>query len=448
MEKPNNPIDLKQHNRVWVQNIEVWSHEQPPFKAHLLIENGTLISLQRADEKTSVYQEQKPKTTLIDGAGQILIPAGVDPQVHLRVPGQEHKEDALSGLSAAVAGGFGAVLSMPNTKPVIDQVAVVDLARSLLAPASKELGVHVEISAAISMNQKSKQAVDFKQLRKNGVCAFTDDGVGVTNEPIMREAFAASEKYGFPILQHAEIPGHGGVLAAGPVQNKLGIKVYPKEVEWQMVERDLKILQDYPKARYHVLHVSCRESVDLIQEAKKKSLNVTCEVSPHHLLFCNEDIDETKSSFKMNPPLRSKSDQEYLRSALADRRIDFVATDHAPHEPNIKTSNFKTSAFGTTGLGASLRVLLTMWANQEIDTQRLVEVFSFAPAIFLSLDSSFGQFKEGQKFRGAFVSKHKISTPYLENQSHSKSKNSCFFGASLNGFIDKVILGKNTIELH
>ena len=175
---------------------------------------------------------------------------------------------------------------------------------------------------------------------------------------------------------------------------------------------------------------------------------MSCEVSPHHLLFCNEDIDETKSSFKMNPPLRSKADQLYLRDSLANNKIDFVATDHAPHEPNIKTTNFKTSAFGTTGLGASLRVLLTMWANNEIDTQRLVEVFAFNPARFLNLDLSFGSFIVGNKFRGTLVAKHKIPSPYLENHSHSKSKNSCFFGTSLNGLIHKVILEQNVIELH
>jgi dihydroorotase len=415
------------------KNVELWTHQHVPSYCDLEVQHGRLV---RILERNSAQSHVR----VIDGNGHTLLPAGVDPQVHLRVPGQEEKETAGTGLLAALRGGIGAVLSMPNTKPTIDSVEVLEAGLLEVEEAQKLLGVKAYFSAAISQGRKGKIPVPYKELARGGVRAFTDDGLGVVDDEIMRAAFRASAETGLPILQHAEFPGHGGVLAEGPVQNGLGISPYPAKAEADMVARDIRLLKEFPGARYHVLHVSSRETLELVAAAKDQNLEVSCEVTPHHLWFSSDDIDDHNTAFKMNPPLRGPSDRDALRRALREGVIDFVATDHAPHEAAAKGQNFKTAAFGTTGLETSLRVLLSLAQKGELTPERLVEVFSFKPAHFLGIDDAFGSLQVGRPLHATLVNRH-VKSRVAQDDLYSLSKNSCFLGAELSGKVEGMFIG-------
>ena len=417
-----------------IRDVEVWQADTIIAKTQVLIEDG-IFKGTRDDLPTNLHNCQ-----VIDGRGLVLMPCGIDPQVHLRVPGQAQKETAASGLAAALRGGIAALLTMPNTKPVIDDIESVALAKEELKQATANTGVTVLLSAAITKNQKGQELVDFSALQKVGIAAFTDDGVGVMDDELMAAALAYSQESGIPILQHAEMVGHGGVLAPGPMQEKTKVKAYPAAAEVDMVARDLKLLGDYPRARYHVLHVSSKETLELIRSAKAKGLNASCEVSPHHLYFCNDDIDDQNTAFKMNPPLRTAADREALQHGLADGTVDFVATDHAPHEARAKDTNLAAAAYGTTGLETSLQVLLSLVAAKKLQPKRLVEVFAQQPAKFLGLDNSYGQFTVGKPIRAVLVDT-KVKTKISADHFVGLSSNSCFIDSTLDGSIEKVFIG-------
>lgn len=420
-----------------ITNVTLWNVSGISEHVDVFVENGVVASIKPTGSAPDGWK-------LVDGSEQVLMPLGVDPQVHLRVPGQPEKETPLTGLTAAIAGGIGAVLTMPNTNPVIDQVDACNLARQELADAVAKTGVETYLSAAITMGQKGKTPVDFQALADWGIKAFTDDGVGVVEDSLMEAVYKASEETGIPVLQHAEVPGHKGVLAPGPFQEKEGIAPYPESAEVDMVVRDLTLLKKYPKARYHVLHVSSAKTLEAVNSARLNKLQATCEVSPHHLYFSSDDISADNRSFKMNPPLRSPQDRQALRTALREGVIDFVATDHAPHESSAKGTKFSTSAYGTTGLETSLRVLLSMQKKGELTPERVVDVFSATPAKFLGIDDQFGLIETGRTFRAVLVDVNE-EAPVTEKDLYSLSKNSCFLGATLPGRIKGCFVGERQV---
>lgn len=366
--------------------------------------------------------------------GRVLLPAGIDTQVHLRVPGQAEKETADSGCLAALHGGVGAMLTMPNTNPFIDNVQTLQMAQEEVQPLEAEFGVKVLFSACISLAQKGMEVAPLRELAAAGAVAFTDDGKGVLTSKVMEDAFAILQDLELPLLQHAEMPGAQGPLAPGPVQESLGLKPYLANLETDMIKRDLQILEGYPKARYHVLHLSSGDSVHLLEEAKRKGLRVTGEVTPHHLYFSSEDIQADNKSFKMNPPLRSSQDRKVLQAALAKGQIDWMATDHAPHEADTKVANFQSASFGTTGLETSLQVLLWMVHQKMLTPSRMVQVWSAEPAKFLGLQEEFGDIRVGRRLRAVLVD---ISQNVMveERMMWGLSKNSCFLGQTLPGKI-------------
>jgi dihydroorotase len=415
-----------------LRNVEIWTPRGRQLAQEIEVEGGKIVSIRPVSSTQSHVK-------VIDGRGRVLLPAGVDPQVHLRVPGQAQKETPGTGLLAALRGGVAAVLTMPNTKPTIDSLEVCEEAVLELQEAEKLTGVKVFLSAAISQGLKGQVPVAYKELADWGVRAFTDDGLGVVEDELMRAVFAASAETGLPVLQHAEFPGHGGVLAAGPVQEAIHSPAYPAAAEADMVARDIRLLREFPKARYHVLHVSARETLALVKAAKAEGLPVSCEVTPHHLWFSSQDILPGHTAFKMNPPLRQTEDRSALREALREGLIDFVATDHAPHEAEVKSENFKTAAFGTTGLETSLRVLLTLYAKGELSSERLVEVFSTAPARFLGIQDEFGDIAEGRPLRAVLVDVEARRSVTADDL-FSLSKNNCFLGTTLQGELEGVFL--------
>jgi len=438
----HNKINSMSQDRYVVRNVTLWNADGVTGPLDIAIKDGIVLKIagKIGDLSAESFYE-------LDAKGLVIMPAGVDAQVHLRVPGQAQKETAWSGSWAAVAGGVGAMLTMPNTKPVLDNLETLELARREVMGPSAATGVKILFSAAITKNQHGKECVDFEALAKAGVAAFTDDGVGVASDHVMQEAVMGAAKTGLPLLQHAEVPGHGGVLADGPIQRSIGGTAYPESAETDMVRRDIELLKNAPKARYHVLHVSSSKTLELIDAAKKKGYNVSCEASPHHLYFTSEDIVPTNSAFKMNPPLRSAVDRSLLQSALASGQCDFVATDHAPHEAQVKTENFRTSAFGTTGLETSLRALIGLWQKGVLSPKRLVEVWSTAPAKFLGVSVDYGSISEGRPFNAVLCDVKSQGEIVSEGDFVGQSKNSCFIGYKLPGRIVATLLSEKIHQL-
>lgn len=419
-------MKLQRRDHYIVGPVELWTTKGKLERAFVEVENGIV-------KKISEKDLTSPSDTIIDGRGFVLMPAGVDPQVHLRVPGQEHKETAETGLKAAVKGGYSAILTMPNTKPVLDTAEKILAAKETTAPFERHFGVNVLWTGSITQNLNSATLTPIEQMVRAGIRALTNDGLGVLSDAVMDEAFARLAPFDIPLLQHAEFLGHGGSLAPSSVQQRVGAKPYPESAELDMVERDLRVLAKHPQTRYHVLHVSSRKTIPLVQRAKDHGLRVTCEVTPHHLFFSGEDIDPGNKSFKMNPPLRSPEDREAFWRFLESGEIDFVSTDHAPHEAIVKSGNFDECAFGTIGLETTLGVLTWGFKRGLISQKRFVEVFSSAPARFLGLDSSYGDISEGQAFRAIL---YDIDTPdrkVFAEDFASLSKNSCFIGSELPG---------------
>lgn len=415
-------------NSYVIRNVDVWTSAGVQQNAEIWVEDGRLKRIGPAGG-------QSAPSNVIDGKGFILMPAGVDAQTHLRVPGQSHKETPETGLLAALKGGYCALLTMPNTQPTIDSVDVLRLGQDQVRPFEMQFGVHVFWSAAITRRLNSSELTDFDSLIKAGVRAFTNDGLGVDSDEVMDLAFSLLEKADVPLLQHAEFLGHGGSLAPGPVQRKLGAIPYPDEPEWKMVERDLNVLRRHSKAHYHVLHVSSRKTLDLVKKAKSEGLHVTAEVSPHHLFFNTETLDAENPAFKMNPPIRSPEDQIALWEGLKDGTVDFVATDHAPHEALMKTGAFDKIAFGTLGLETTVSVLLWGLKKGHLTPARLVQVFAQKPAEFLRLPKGLGHFQENSPFHAVWIEPNARERVYTEKQISSLSKNSCFIGAKLPGYI-------------
>lgn len=421
------PVNKRALSSYIIEKVDLWTEKQVLPNARVWVENGRLKAINPAGDIAA--------TTPINGQGHVLMPAGVDAQTHLRVPGQAHKETPETGMKAVLKGGYSAVLTMPNTNPTIDSVEVLEKGRDEVRAFEKEFGVQVFWSAAITKRLNSDDLTDYQKLVQAGVRAFTNDGLGVLSDEVMEQAFARLEQLGVPLLQHAEFLGHGGSLAPGPVQEKVGAKPYPDEPEWKMVERDLRELKKHPQARYHVLHVSSRRTLDLVAEAKRAGLNVTAETTPHHLFFNTETIDPENTSFKMNPPIRGPEDQKALWHALAEGILDFVATDHAPHEAAMKKGSFDKVAFGTLGLETTIPVLLHGWKQGWLKTERLVEVWASRPAQFLNLPAGHGRWTLDAPFHAVWIDTKAAPVPYSEDGISSLSKNSCFVGASLPGRI-------------
>jgi dihydroorotase len=402
------------------QDIEVWTSEGIKPHCDVVLRDGRLVEIRPAASR------------IVRKSRVALLPAAVDTQVHMRTPGQWEKETPDTALLAALRGGVGALLTMPNTKPVLDTVQALDLAKAQVASAESRYGVRVLYSVAGTDGQKGEKVAPLEELVRAGAVAVTDDGKGVSNDGVQLEIFMRLQPLGIPFLQHAETLGAEGPLADGPVPRKQGLKPYSAKHETDMVSRDLKLLEKTPGARYHLLHTSSGDSIPLIEKAKAMGLKVTAEVSPHHLYFSSDDIDEGNTSFKMNPPLRSTTDREALIDGLASGAIDWVATDHAPHEMSSKTKPFAEASFGTLGLETMVPVVLDLVAKQRLTPARAVQVLSKAPAEFLGLSESYGHLRVGSPMRAILVNPDVPWT--VRGQEHaSLSKNTCFDGARLVG---------------
>ena len=313
---------------------------------------------------------------VISAEGLIVAPAFVDVHVHLREPGYGYKERIATGTMAAAHGGYTTVCSMPNLNPVPDTVANLKVQQDIIDSDAK---IEVLPYAAITIGRKGEELVDIAAL-KDGVAAFSDDGSGVQVDGMMERAMTEAAKHDALIAAHCEVEEllRGGYIHDGEYAAKNGHKGICSESEWGQVKRDIEIAER-TGCRYHVCHISTKETVELVRQAKARGVKVTCETGPHYLIFTDMDLEED-ARWKMNPPLRSAEDRAALIEGIKDGTIDIIATDHAPHSIEEKSKGLKDSAMGIVGLETAFAAMNTFLVERGVITlERLVELMSIRP---------------------------------------------------------------------
>ena len=313
---------------------------------------------------------------IIDAAGLMVAPAFVDVHVHLREPGYGYKERIETGTMAAARGGYSTVCPMPNLNPVPDTVENLKVQQDIIDSDAK---IEVLPYAAITMGRKGEELVDVASLHDK-VCAFSDDGSGVQVDGMMERAMTEAVKYDALIAAHCEVEEllKGGYIHDGEYAREHGHKGICSESEWAQVKRDIEIAERLG-CRYHVCHISTKETVQLIREAKARGVKVTCETGPHYLIFTDMDLEED-ARWKMNPPIRSAEDRAALVEGIKDGTIDMIATDHAPHSVEEKSRGLKDSAMGIVGLETAFAALNTHLVKKGIITlEHLVRIMSINP---------------------------------------------------------------------
>jgi dihydroorotase len=322
---------------------------------------------------------------VVDGAGLVLAPAFVDPHVHLRAPGREDEETIASGTAAAAAGGYCAILAMPNTDPVVDSAAVLG---SLIEDAQAQAETPVGFLAAITRGQEGAELTEMAELADQGAVGFTDDGRPVVAPGLMRRALQYHGITGRRLALHCEEPSlsGSGQMHEGAVSAELGFTGYPSVAESLMVERDLS-LAAYEGQPLHLLHLSARESVDALRNAQAEGVAASAEVTPHHLCLTDEAVRTLDPNLKMNPPLRAAEDRGALIEGLRDGTIGAVATDHAPHARHEKEVPFEAAPFGVTGLETAFSALYTNLVEPgQLPLETLLERMSAGPARIYGLE--------------------------------------------------------------
>lgn len=314
----------------------------------------------------------------------IIVPGLCDVHVHFREPGFSYKETIASGSAAAAHGGYTAVCTMPNLDPVPDNAEHLQVQLDAI-----ERGAAIEVLpyGAITVGEKGERLADMEAI-SDKVCAFSDDGKGVQNDEMMREAMTAAKRLGKIIAAHCEDNSllFGGYIHDGEYAKAHGHRGISSASEYKQIERDLRLAEETGCA-YHVCHISTKESVELIRRAKARGVDVTCETAPHYLVLCDEDMQED-GRFKMNPPLRSREDKQALIEGIKDGTIDMIATDHAPHSAEEKCRGLEKSLMGVVGLETAFPVLYTELVTKNIITlDRLVELMSFKPKERFGIDT-------------------------------------------------------------
>src|SRR4051812_34366582 len=322
---------------------------------------------------------------VVEGEGLLLAPAFVDPHVHLRTPGREDEETIATGTRAAAAGGYCAILAMPNTEPIVDSAAVLG---SLIDDAGRTAEIPVGFLAAISKEQRGAELTEMAELADAGAAGFTDDGRPVESPGLMRRALQYSAVAGRTVAVHCEETtlSRDGQMHEGEVSAQLGLTGYPSVAESLMVERDLA-LAAYERRPLHLLHLSARESVDALRNAQLAGIRASGEVTPHHLVLTDEAARSLDANLKMNPPLRSAEDRDALLGGLRDGAIAAIATDHAPHARHEKEVPWEAAPFGVTGLETAFAVLYTRLVEPGLlPLETLLERMSAGPARIYGLE--------------------------------------------------------------
>ncbi|KQC47708.1 MULTISPECIES: dihydroorotase [Geobacillus] len=358
---------------VWLKNGMSFNEDGKLVRTHLKMEHGTIAAI--------LYEQplEADGEDVIDVGGRLIAPGLIDLHVHLREPGGEAKETIETGTLAAAKGGFTTVAAMPNTNPVPDRKEQMEWLQARIRETAR---VNVLPYAAITIGQKGEEMTDFAALKEAGAFAFTDDGVGVQSAGMMFEAMKQAAALDMAIVAHCEDDTltNGGAVHDGEFARRHGLAGIPSVCEAVHIARDV-LLAEAAGCHYHVCHISTKESVRAVRDAKRAGIRVTAEVTPHHLLLCDEDIPGLDANYKMNPPLRSRADREALIEGLLDGTIDFIATDHAPHTAAEKAKGIEAAPFGIVGLETAFPLLYTHFVKTGVFTlKQLVDWLTIKPA--------------------------------------------------------------------
>lgn len=364
---------------------------------------------------------------IIDARGMVVVPGLIDIHVHLREPGQEYKETIETGLLAAARGGFTAVCSMPNTNPVNDNSQVT---KFIINRSNELCSSKVYPAGAITQGLKGNMLAEIYDMKKAGIVAVTDDGKPLENANMMRRALEYCKGLNIPVFVHAEDLSlvDGGAMNEGPFATFRGIKGIPNAAESVMVVRDIA-LSELTGARVHFCHVSTKESVEAIRQAKKRGARITCETAPHYFTLIDEDVKEYDTNFKMNPPLRSKEDRSAIIQGLVDGTIDLIASDHAPHSVVEKDVEFDRAAFGILGLETSLSLSLKLVHDGFLTMGDLINKMAKHPAEIIGINNDIVP----GNIADLTIIDPDVSYKIDLESFKSKSKNSPFSGIKVNG---------------
>jgi dihydroorotase len=386
-----------------------------------------------------------PEVEVIEvGAGLVICPGFVDMHVHLREPGQEHKETIASGTAAAAAGGFTAVACMPNTQPVNDSAAVT---RAILERAALEGAVRVYPIGAVSKGMKGESLSEIADLRNAGCVAVSDDGKPVATALLMRRALEYAGMFGMPVIDHCEeatLKGEG-VAHEGYIASLLGLRGIPAAAESIMAERDIA-LAEMTGSSLHLAHLSTRQALRAMEAAKARGTNVTCEVTPHHFTLTDDRLTGPVSydtNLKMNPPLREQADVNAVLQGLRAGIVDVIATDHAPHQRDEKEVEFDRAPFGIIGLETAVSLALDRLVHGGVITlRRMVQLMSINPCRILDLPG--GSLRPGRPADLTIIAPSAMVTVNV-SASRSLSRNSPFDGWTLQGAVAATIVGGRTV---
>ena len=407
--------------KIAIKNATVVNHDKK-FKANVLIDGEKIAR---------VTSEDIDADTVIDATGKLVMPGLIDMHVHFRDPGYEYKDDIISGSEAAVAGGVTTCLCMANTNPVNDNASIT---RAMIAKAKACGLIDLLPIAAISKGLGGNEIVEMGDLIEAGAVAFSDDGLPVTNSSVMRAALEYSSMFGSFCISHSEDCSlcRQGVMHEGKVSAILGLKGMAREKEEIAVSRDM-LLAKLTKAHIHIAHVSSQYSLKIIEMGRKEGIHITCEATPHHFSFSDDEIlkNNYDANFKMSPPLREISDVMAVREALKSGLIDVIATDHAPHHSDEKEVEFDKAPFGIIGLQTLVPLTLKLVNEGVISLERMVELTSTNAAKMLNLKDK-GEVAEGMLADIAIIDPE-IEYIYDEKINRSKSTNSPLFGKKLKG---------------
>ena len=396
--------------------------------------------VEKVGEKGSLDSFVKENADIIDATGQYVLPGFIDLHVHFREPGGEYKETVKTGSMAAARGGYTTVVTMPNTKPVMDTVEHLNLQ---LEAIKKDAVINVLPSGTVTMGQEGKVLSDMEGMKKAGIVAISEDGKSVMDPEILRKGLIEAARLGLPFFDHCEDADlvHGGVMNAGEKANELGMPGITNEVEDSIAKRDIEIAEEVG-ATIHLCHCSTRDTVKFVKAAKEKGLPVSAEVCPHHFTLTDEDIIEDDANYKMNPPLRSRADVEALKEGLKSGIMGMISTDHAPHSKEEKEKSIKNAPFGIVGLETAFALTVTELLGEYLDMKSLVERMSLTPAKLLK--NGKGTLKEGSV---ADLVVADINEEYVIDSDKflSKGKNTPFNGKKVRGKVLYTLCGGKVV---
>ena len=413
----------------------------------ILLKNGNLIDYKTKvngiydilieDEKISKIGRNINENVdrIINCTNLKVIPGMIDIHCHLREPGFEYKETIETGAKSAVAGGFTTICPMPNTKPTPDNVETLE---KIIKEAKRVNLCNILPYASVSKGEKGEELVNFSELKKAGAIAFSDDGMPVVNSRMMRQAMIEADKLGTYVASHCEEKSvSSGAINAGPVADRLGVEGVLPEAEEIMAAREI-VISETNKVRGHICHISTKTSKDMIRDAKKRGVKITCETCPHYFTFTVDEVLTSGTNAKMNPPLREEKDRKAIIEGLKEGTIDCIITDHAPHSKDEKNQELSKAPNGIIGFETAISAeIMNLIDTKQINHFDLVRLTSYTPAKLLKIDR--GTIEVG-KIADITIYDENERYIYTEEMVVSKSKNSPFIGKKLKGKVKYTIV--------